>query len=285
MTTLYTIFVAPFEYNFMKNALLVILIAGVLAPVTGFWALNRRMVYMMDAMSHSILPGVILSAMFGVSYLYGGLVSALALGLIVIVLSQRNRAPEDGAIGVASQVLFATGVLLASQSTDSRSFNHILFGNPFSAKASDIIIMLITALVAISLIAALRRELVASTFDHEHAQAIGVKVLRVDLLLILCIAATTVIGLSSVGVLMTISLGITPAVTMRILQVSFMKARYGAVMIGVFAGLSGILTSYHFGVPAGPAVALICAAILFISLIQKSFANTGLIKELGKSLR
>ncbi len=285
MTTLYTIFVAPFEYNFMKNALLVILIAGVLAPVTGFWALNRRMVYMMDAMSHSILPGVILSAMFGVSYLYGGLLSALALGLIVIVLSQRNRAPEDGAIGVASQLLFATGVLLASQSTDSRSFNHILFGNPFSAKASDITLMLITALVAISLITVLRRELVASTFDHEHAQAIGVKVLRVDLLLILCIAATTVIGLSSVGVLMTISLGITPAVTMRILQVPFMKARYGAVMIGVFAGLSGILTSYHFGVPAGPAVALICAAILFISLIQKSLANSGLIKEPRKSLR
>jgi len=285
MTTLYTIFVAPFEYNFMKNALLVILIAGVLAPITGFWALNRRMVYMMDAMSHSILPGVILSAMFGVSYLYGGLVSALALGLIVIVLSQRNRAPEDGAIGVASQVLFATGVLLASQNTDSRSFNHILFGNPFSAKASDITLMLITTLVAISLIAVLHRELVASTFDHEHARAIGVKVLRVDLLLILCIAATTVIGLSSVGVLMTISLGITPAVTMRILQVSFMKARYGAVMIGVFAGLSGILTSYHFGVPAGPAVALICAAILFISLIQKSLANSSLTKEPRKSLR
>lgn len=285
MSTLYNVLIAPFEYNFMKNALLVILIAGVLAPVTGFWALNRRMVYMMDAMSHSILPGVILAAIFGVSYLYGGLLSALALAFIVIVLSRKNRAPEDGAIGVASQMLFATGVLLASQSTDSRSFNHILFGNPFSAKISEIALMLITAVVAISLITILQRQLVASTFDHEHAEAIGVKVVRVDLLLILCIAATTVVGLSSIGVLMTISLGVTPAVTMRILQVSFMKARYGAVMIGIFAGVSGILTSYHLGIPAGPAVALICASILFISLIKKSIPNAGLMKNLVKSPR
>jgi len=263
---LYDIFIAPFDYSFMRNALIAVLIAGVLAPISGFWALNRRMVYLMDAMSHSVLPGVILATLWGFSYLYGGLLAALLLAAIVFFLAKRERAPEDGAIGVGAQTLFAAGVILASKSSDSRSFNHILFGNPFAIDSSAIALMFSTAIVAILLLGSMQSKLVASTFDHEHAEAIGVKVKWVDLVLILALACTTVVGLSSVGVLMTISLSVTPAVTMRVLKVSFMKARYGCVLVGGLSGLFGILFSYHFGVPAGPTVALTCTAILIASI-------------------
>lgn len=263
---LYEFFISPFQYEFMRNALWVSIIAGVLAPVTGFWALNRRMVYLMDAMTHSVLPGVILAAIFGFSYLTGGLMAAVLLAFIVFLLTKSNKAPEDGAIGVGSQTLFASGVLLASQSTDSRSFAHILFGNPFSTTSNDIVFLGITALISISLIRLMQSQLIASTFDHEHATAVGVNVIRVDLVLTVALAATTVVGLSSVGTLMTISLGITPAITMRVLGICFMKARYGSVAIGVFCSASGILASFHTGIPAGPAVALICSFVLLLAL-------------------
>jgi len=274
---LYEFFISPFQYEFMRNALFASLIAGVLAPVTGFWALNRRMVYLMDAMTHSVLPGVILAAIFGFSYLTGGLMAAMLLAFIVFFLTKSKKSPEDGAIGVGSQTLFASGVLLASQSTDSRSFSHILFGNPFSTTSNDIALLGVTALISISLIRFMQSQLIASTFDHEHATAVGVNVIRVDLVLTLALAATTVVGLSSVGTLMTISLGITPAITMRVLGISFMRARYGSVVIGVFCSASGILASFHTGIPAGPAVALICSLVLLLALfgshIRKDFSR------------
>jgi len=270
-------FISPFEYSFMRNALCIVLIAGILAPITGFWALNRRMVYLMDAMSHSVLPGVILAAMFGVSYLSGGLIAALVLTIIVFYLTRKGRAPEDGAIGVGSQSLFALGIILASQSSEHRSFMHILFGNPFASNSSDIALMLITAVITLLLIISLQSKLIAATFDHEHAEAIGVKVIRIDLVLILALAATTVVGLSSVGVLMTVSLAVTPAVTMRVLQISFMKARYGAVLMGILAGTFGILLSYHLGIPVGPTVALLCLAILSISVLYMQARDAGIL--------
>jgi ABC-type Mn2+/Zn2+ transport system permease subunit len=259
---LYYLFIEPFQYEFMRNALASSLIAGVIAPITGFWALNRRMVYLMDAMAHSVLPGVILAAIFGFSLLFGGLMAAIVLAAIVFLLSRRGRAPEDGAIGVGSQSLFALGVIIASQTSDSRSFSHILFGNPFSNMTFDLVLLLIAGIIVIGLMATMKQQLIATTFDHEHAEAIGIKVMRVDAVLIVSLASTTVIGLNSVGVLMTISLGVTPAVTTRILRIPFLSGRYWAVAIGIFSASTGLLVSYHVGVPAGPAVALTCTIVL-----------------------
>ena len=58
--SLYSIFIEPFAYEFMRNALVISILAGTVAPLTGYWALSRRMVYLTDAMSHSVLPGVII---------------------------------------------------------------------------------------------------------------------------------------------------------------------------------------------------------------------------------
>jgi ABC-type Mn2+/Zn2+ transport system permease subunit len=271
--SLYSFFVEPFSYEFMRNALFISIIAGTLAPLTGYWALTRRMVYLTDAMSHSVLPGVIIASILGVSILSGALTTALVLALLVSLMVRKGRTSEDGAVGVASQALFAFGVVLASRSTDSKSLSHYLFGNPLSATPSDILQLGITALVVIALILWANSQLVAVSFDPEHASAIGVKVGRTDAILILALAGTTVVGLGSVGILMTISLSVGPAVITRIFTIHIARARFVAMAIGIFSSAVGVLLSYHFAIPVGPSVALTCTFLIFISYMYKAITS------------
>jgi len=264
-------FIEPFQYEFMRNALLISVIAGVVAPITGYWAVTRRMVYLTDAMSHSVLPGIILAAMAGISLMAGALLTALVLALIVTVMVVYGQSTEDGAVGAVSQALFALGIILSSRSSDSRSLTHILFGNALSASISETLTILAAGVVVVLIISFLKEQLIAVSFDRNHAAAIGVNVLRVDALLMLSLAGTTVIGLGSVGVLMTISLSVVPALATRILGLHMLKARYMAVGIGVSASIIGVFASYHLGIPVGPSVALSCTLLLGISYFIRLF--------------
>jgi len=231
------------------------------------------MVYLTDAMSHSVLPGVIIASMLGISILSGALVTALVLAILVSAMVRKGNSSEDGAVGVASQALFALGVVLASRSTDSKSLSHYLFGNPLSATYSDIFQLGLTALLIISLMLWAHPRLLAVAFDPEHASAIGVKVGRADAILILALAGTTVIGLGSVGVLMTISLSVGPAVITRIFSIDISRARFVAMGIGIFSSSVGVLFSYHLAIPVGPAVALTCSIMIAISFIVRSASS------------
>jgi ABC-type Mn2+/Zn2+ transport system permease subunit len=264
-------FIEPFQYEFMRNALLISVIAGVVAPITGYWAVTRRVVYLTDAMSHSVLPGVVLASMAGISIMAGALLTALVLALIVTVMVVYGQSTEDGAVGVVSQALFALGIILSSRSSDSRSLTHILFGNALSASISETLTLLAGGVVVVLIISFLKEQLIAVSFDHNHAAAIGVNVLRVDALLMLSLAGTTVIGLGSVGVLMTISLSVVPAVATRILGLHMLEARYVAVGIGVSASIIGVFASYRLGIPVGPSVALSCTLLLGISYFIRLF--------------
>jgi ABC-type Mn2+/Zn2+ transport system permease subunit len=271
-----SLLIEPFQYEFMRNALIISILAGIVAPLTGYWALTRRMVYLTDAMSHSVLPGVIIASMLGVSILVGAMGTAIVLALVVSLMVRKGKSSEDGAVGVASQALFALGVVLASRSTDSKSLSHYLFGNPLSATFTDIAAMALTALAILLLMLWAHPMLIATSFDPEHASAIGVKVTRADAILILALAGTTVIGLGSVGVLMTISLSVGPAVITRIFAIHISKARFVAMGIGVFSSTFGVIASYHLAIPVGPAVALTCTSLIALSFAIKSFTNFSL---------
>lgn len=127
----------PFAYDFMVRAAVATAAVCVAAPICGVWALSRRLVYLTDAMSHGILAGVAGAALIGGSLLLGGLLAAVTMALFVSVLVVRARVPEDGAIGVVGQGLFAAGVLGVSMQSNPRALSHILFGNALTVTVTD----------------------------------------------------------------------------------------------------------------------------------------------------
>jgi len=257
--------VEPFAFEFMQRALLATVTMCVAAPLCGIWALSRRLVYLTDAMSHGILAGVAGASIVGGSLLVGGLLAAVTMALFVSLLVVRVRIPEDGAIGVVGQGLFALGVIGVSLQSDPKALSHILFGNPLTVDQADVVIDVALAVVVVTAITVLRPVLVATTFDPLHARTVGLKVGLVDAALLVTLSLTMVTGLVTVGVLMAVTLVIAPAVTARLLGHSLNSMTAVAVASGVGSGVAGLLVSYHAGLPTGPTVAL-------VAVLQVGFA-------------
>lgn len=250
----------PFEYDFMVRAAVATIAVCIAAPACGVWALSRRLVYLTDAMSHGMLAGVAGAAIIGGSLLVGGLIAALAMALFISLLVVRARVPEDGAIGVVGQGLFALGVIGVSLQSEPRALAHVLFGNPLTVSRFDVIVDVALVVIVIGTLAVMKPALLATTFDAVHARTVGMRVGLIDSALLVVLSMTVVAGLVTVGVLMAVTLIVAPAVTARMLGRSLNAMFAIAVASGLMAGMVGLLLSYHAGLPTGPTVALLAVA-------------------------
>jgi ABC-type Mn2+/Zn2+ transport system permease subunit len=250
----------PFAYDFMVRAAVATIAVCMAAPACGVWALSRRLVYLTDAMSHGMLAGVAGAAIIGGSLLVGGLIAALAMALFISLLVVRARVPEDGAIGVVGQGLFALGVIGVSLQSEPRALAHVLFGNPLTVSRFDVIVDVTLVVIVIGTLAAMKPALLATTFDAVHARTVGMRVGLIDSALLVVLSMTVVAGLVTVGVLMAVTLIVAPAVTARMLGRSLNAMFAIAVASGLMAGVAGLLISYHAGLPTGPTVALLAVA-------------------------
>ena len=250
----------PFAYDFMVRAAVATIAVCMAAPACGVWALSRRLVYLTDAMSHGMLAGVAGAAIIGGSLLVGGLIAALAMALFISLLVVRARVPEDGAIGVVGQGLFALGVIGVSLQSEPRALAHVLFGNPLTVSRFDVIVDVAVVVIVIGTLAAMKPALLATTFDAVHARTVGMRVGLIDSALLVVLSMTVVAGLVTVGVLMAVTLIVAPAVTARMLGRSLNAMFAIAVASGLMAGVAGLLLSYHAGLPTGPTVALLAVA-------------------------
>ena len=250
----------PFQASFMQRALVSCLAIGVASPAIGVWAVSRRLVYLTDAMSHAILAGVAGAALLGISLLIGGVAAGLLMALLVALLVIRVKVPEDSAIGVVGQGLFAVGVIGVGLLGDPRALSHVLFGNPLTVTTTEAAVQVMMAAAIVTAGWLLGPLLGMATFDPLHARTVGVRVGLLDTGLIVVLAMVVVIGLSSVGVLMVITVITAPAVAARLLIGRLAAAVPVACALGAFAAVAGLVLSYHLALPTGPTIAIVAAA-------------------------
>ena len=266
--------VDPFTTTFMQRALVSSLAVGIAAPAIGVWAVSRRLVYLTDAMSHAILAGVAGAALLGVSLVIGGIAAGLFMALLVALLVIRVKVPEDSAIGVVGQGLFAIGVIGVGLLGDPRALSHVLFGNPLTVTAGEVAVQIAVAIVIVGAGWFLGPLLGMSTFDGAHARTVGVRVGLLDTGLIVALALVVVVGLTSVGVLMAITLITAPAVAARLLVPRLSRSVPLASALGALAGVAGLLLSYHLALPTGPTIAIVAVGeVALASLVARPWAG------------
>ena len=254
----------PFASGFMQRALISAIAIGIAAPAIGVWAVSRRLVYLTDAMSHAILAGVAGAALFGVSLVLGGIGAGLFMALVVAWLVIRARVPEDSAIGVVGQGLFAIGVIGVGLMSDPRALSHVLFGNPLTVTSAEVAVQVAVAIVVLTAGWFLGPLLAIATFDPLHARTVGVRVGLLDTGLIITLAMVVVVGLTSVGALIT-----APAVAARLLVPRLSRTVVVACALGVFAAVAGLLVSYHLSLPTGPSIAVLAVGEVAVAAVLR----------------
>ncbi|NDK90559.1 metal ABC transporter permease [Gordonia desulfuricans] len=256
MTAIVDLLLDPFDYTFMTRALAATLIASTVCALLSCWLVLIGWSLMGDAVSHAVLPGVVLAYIFGMPFALGAIVFGfLAVGLIGAVRNP-GRIKEDAAIGIVFTTLFALGLVLISVTPSQTDLNHIIFGNLLGVSRSDLIqIAVLGAVVALVLIAK-RRDLTLYAFDPTHAYAIGLNPKLLGALLLGLLALTAVTALQVVGIVLVVAMLIIPGATAHLLTDRFHRMLLIAPAVAIISGVIGLYVSYYQDTSPGGMVVL-----------------------------
>lgn len=268
-------FLDPFQSDFSQRAGLVCLMVGLLAPVVGTWISLRRLAYMGDAMSHSLLGGVAIGfAWFGsAAVLPGALVAGIFMAITIHLLSQNRRIAHDSIIAVVGSGMFAFGVLALSKVDTSVSLTHFLFGQLLTVNTVDLWITIALTIASLFFVWFKFEDLKFATFDRDHATQLGIRVQRLDAAMLVLLAVCVVVCLSTVGTVLTVSLLITPAATSRLFFNRVAAITFGAIAAGLTEVVLGFIISYHANMAPGPTITLLTTAV-FIAAYIAQFATS-----------
>lgn len=271
----------PFQYGFMVRALIVAVIVGVMCPVAGVYVVTRGLGFMSDGLAHSVLPGVVGAAIIfavtaiveddDLALLAGGIPMALVMALMSGYLIKRAGIGEDASVGILFAALFATGVVMFSVAeaqgiSVSVTLEHLLLGNVLGVSRDEMYITLGVAAAVMLALYGLHKELVFANFDPTGASVVGLPTEKLEYILLMLLAMVVVVALQAVGIILVISMLITPAAAALQLTRSFTGAMLAAALIGVASGVSGLYLSYHFNLPSGPVMALVAFGLFILSV-------------------
>jgi manganese/iron transport system permease protein len=172
-------------------------------------------------------------------------------------------------MGIVFSAFFALGITLITliQKNNKIDLNHFLFGNILGVTAADIRDTLIIAVIVLLTVLLLYKELLFYTFDKIGAQAAGLPVNLLDLGLMLLIGLTIVASLQAVGVILVLSLLITPAATAYLLVTRLHQVMGLGVGVGIISSISGMYLSYYWNLPSGPAIVLVAFTLFMLAFL------------------
>jgi manganese/iron transport system permease protein len=254
--------VEPFAHAFMQRALIEVILMGAVTGAIGTYIVLRGLSFIGDALSHAIFPGVVIAFLLGRSVFLGALAFGLLTSASIVVLATTRRVKEDSAIGVLFAGSFALGVVLISTTRNySRDLAAFLFGNVLGVTAADIALSATVGGLVLLLLVLFHKELLLVAFDREAAQAMGVPVFWVNLLLLAMVSLTIVVSLSAVGNILVVAMLVTPAAAARLLT-DRLPAMLGlSAAIGAMSGVVGLMVSYHANVAAGGTIVLVATGV------------------------
>ena len=261
--------ISPLQYGFMQRSLVIAIIVGLLCAIVGSYLMVQRLALLGDAISHSVLPGLAIAFMIGANIFLGAFIAGVLSTLAIAWIRTRSPIKEDAAMGIVFSAFFALGITLITviQKDNKIDLNHFLFGNILGVTANEVRDTAIIATIVLLVVFALYKELLFYTFDPSGAQAAGLPVNQLNFGLMLLIALTIVASMKSVGVILVLSLLITPGATAYLLVKRLHEVMILGAAIGIISSISGMYLSYFFNLPSGPAIVLVVSGLFLLSLL------------------
>ena len=272
MNWLLDLIVEPLSYPFMQRALLTAAIIGTVCAVLSCYLILKGWSLMGDAISHAVLPGIVIAYVIGLPLALGALLSGVGCALATGYLKENSRVKEDTVMGIVFSGMFGFGLVLFTKVETDQHLNHILFGNMLGVTTRDLVETIIVATITLALVIARRRDLLLYCFDPQHARAIGLPVRLLHYGLLVLLAATIVVALKAVGIILVVAMLVTPGAIAFLTSSRFDRMLWIAVIISVSSSLAGVLISFHIDAATGPSIVLIQAACFLAVLLYQSMS-------------
>ncbi|MBU6229174.1 MAG: metal ABC transporter permease [Cyanobacteria bacterium REEB459] len=259
----------PLQYDFMLRSLAVAVMVGIICAVVGSYLMVQRLALLGDAISHSVLPGLALAFWLGGNIFLGAFIAGVLSTVLIAWIHRQSSIKEDAAMGIVFSAFFALGITLITviQKENKIDLNHFLFGNILGVTVADVRDTAIIAALVLGVVVLIYKELLFYSFDPMGARASGLPVGLLNSGLMVLIALTVVASMKVVGVILVLSLLITPGATAYLLVPRLHQVMILGCGIGVFASLSGLYLSYYFNLPSGAAIVLVVSALFSLAFL------------------
>jgi len=231
------------------------------------WLVQIGWSLMGDAVSHAVLPGVVIAYLIGWPFAIGAFVFGVGAVALIGGIQSTTRIKADAAIGVVFTALFALGVVLISRTPSSVDLSHILFGNVLGTSAADLVQVLVIGALTVAVLLVKRRDLTLFAFDPAHAHALGLSVRGLRALLLGMLALTVVTALQAVGIILVVAMLITPGATVVLLSRRFDRMLLLAVLITAASAVAGVYASYHLDIATGGSIVLAQAVAFLLAFL------------------
>lgn len=258
------------------RALLEAMLGGAVAGAVGVHVVLRRLPFFAMTVSHGTFPGVVVASLAGTSLLLGGWAFALAIVLVTAALGTVGRIDDNSAVGVVLAGSFGLGALLIStQPGFTKDLAAFLVGSIVTVTAADVVATATVGAAVLLVLGMMHKEIVFGAFDRTGAAAAGYSTTRIDVVVLLCVAATVVTLVPAVGVILAVALLVTPAATARLWCDRLVPTILVSAAIGGLSGAAGLAVSRQWDVAAGASIVLVASAGFAVSLVLTRVRRRG----------
>lgn len=254
-------------YNFMGRAVITATLVGIMAGTIGTFIILRGMALMGDAIAHSVIPGVAISQLIGISHIIGASAVGLLASFLIGFISEKTNLKKDAIIGIVFSSFFALGVVLISRIRSVTDLHNILFGNVLTVNTNDVWMIFIILIMLLLYIALFYKELLLTSFDETLAKVYGYKIKIIQYSFLSILTLVIVSSLQVVGAILIVAMLITPASIGYLLTNRLPIMLFISATVGAFSSIIGLFFSFSFNLPSGSSIVLTLAIIFVLVLI------------------
>ncbi|MCH9671155.1 MAG: metal ABC transporter permease [Gammaproteobacteria bacterium] len=263
----------PFaEFGFMRRALMGCIAVSVGATPVGVFLMLRRMSLTGDAMAHAILPGAavgyLISGLSLWSMTIGGVIAGMAVALLSGFVTRITAIREDASLAAFYLISLALGVLIVSTRGSNVDLMHVLFGTVLALDDAALILLCSIASLSVLVLALILRPLVLECADPQFLRSVSGLSAATHFTFLALVVLNLVGGFHALGTLMAVGIMILPAAAARFWAASIGGLLVVAVVVAIGSSVSGLLVSYHYSLPSGPAIILVAGIAYTVSLVM-----------------
>lgn len=259
----------PFQFAFMQQAFVIAAAVALPMALLSCFLVLKGWSLMGDAISHAVLPGIVLAYIAGLPLALGAFAAGMFCAMATGFLKEHSRIKEDTAMGIVFSGMFGLGLILYLNIQTDVHLDHILFGNMLGVSWRDVLESAVIAVVCSALLLIKRQDLLLHVFDPQHAGAIGlpVRVLHYGLLAILSL--TIVAALKAVGIILAIAMLVTPGAIAFLLTKRFNTMLAVSCIVAIVSSLVGVYASFFIDSAPAPTIVLTMTLVFVAVFVMR----------------
>lgn len=263
----------PFQFGFMQKAFLIGAILAVPTALLSSFLVLKGWSLMGDAVSHAVLPGIVIAYLLGIPLLIGAFAAGMICAIATGYLTDNSRVKQDTIMGVVFSGMFGLGLVIYAAITTTLHLDHILFGNILGIGSEDLWTSGIIAAVVTLGIAIFWRDLMLHAFDPAQARTIGLPVKALHYGMLAALSLTIVATLSAVGIILAIGLLISPGAIAFLVTRRLGSMMLTAVAVTQAAVFAGIYASFWIDSAPAPTIILMLTAAFIAVFIWSTMGR------------